>query len=95
MKYHQANNCLKFINLVGKVNMNTQKSELCLKNTMLNNHQIDVEKPYERLCDEYLTGLFDAEGCVGIRMDHLEQANFISKYRRKVIQLCCNTLRII
>ena len=60
MKKHQAETCLKFLPLIGKVNMTSEKKILCSRVKLLNSHDIDVVKPYEDLNDDYLAGLFDA-----------------------------------
>jgi hypothetical protein len=64
LKYEQLLEAKKFINLINIKNKTVEKEqiynklkELKIKSTI---------KPYERLCNEYIAGLFDSEGSIGI-----------------------------
>lgn len=66
LKYHQAINCRSFLNLIGKLHMNDEKTELYNKNMSLNHGTLILDKPFNKINDDYIAGLFDSEGCLGI-----------------------------
>lgn len=67
IKYNQVKLALEYIDLVDKPGMNEIRAEYSKQIRELNEHKYyEVEKPYERVCDSYIAGIFDAEGCVGV-----------------------------
>ena len=67
IKYNQVKLAMEFIQYIDVEGTSELKNKLCEKNCELNKHNHDLEKPYERLCDEYIAGLFDAEGCIAVK----------------------------
>lgn len=66
LKYHQVLNCIEFYSLIDKVNKIKEKEEHYLKNRQLNKLELVLDKPLYRINDNYIAGIFDAEGCIGI-----------------------------
>lgn len=67
IKYNQVKLALEYIDLIDKPGMNEIRAEYSKQIRELNEHKYyEVEKPYERVCDSYIAGIFDAEGCVGV-----------------------------
>ena len=66
LKYHQLLNCIDFITSISTINNNEIKELHYIKNRQLNNFEIVLDKPLDRLNDNYIAGIFDAEGCIGI-----------------------------
>lgn len=80
IKYNQVKLALEYIDLVDKPGMNEIRAEYSKQIRELNEHKYyEVEKPYERVCDAYIAGIFDAEGYVGVslknkRLDRIQIA---------------------
>lgn len=64
IKSEQANLALEFIPLINQPGTKQQKQEMCQKMKALNKDKTAYRKPYGRLCNAYIAGLYDAEGCV-------------------------------
>lgn len=64
LKAAQAENCLRFLDLLKKPNCVETKSEYHIYNQQLNRLSMSVSKPLDRLNMDYIAGIFDAEGCV-------------------------------
>lgn len=64
LKYEQLIEANKFFELINTRNRNEEKEQIYLKLKELKNS--NNNKPYERLSLFYITGLFDAEGSIGI-----------------------------
>jgi hypothetical protein len=67
IKYNQTKLAMKFIQYIDVDGTSDLKKKLCDKNCELNKHNHDLEKPYKRVCDSYIAGLFDAEGCIAVK----------------------------
>jgi hypothetical protein len=64
LKYEQLIEAKKFLEYINIPNTHIQKEETYNKLKELKKNS--TIKPYERLCKEYISGLFDAEGSIGI-----------------------------
>lgn len=67
IKYNQVKLALEYISLIDKPGKVDQREMYCRMIRKLNEHEYyEVEKPYERVCDAYIAGIFDAEGYIGV-----------------------------
>lgn len=64
IKINQTNNALNFHDYIDKTNKIDEKEEIYQYNKDLNAQIINPTKDYNRINDQYIIGLFDAEGCI-------------------------------
>lgn len=64
LKYEQLLEAKKFFKLINVKDKRQEKEEIYLKLKQLK--KSSQLKPYDRVCKEYIAGLFDAEGSVGL-----------------------------
>ena len=64
LKYEQLLQAKQFIKLINVKNKTKEKQDIYMKLKILK--QESKNKPYERLSTQYVAGLFDAEGSIGI-----------------------------
>lgn len=64
LKYNQLLEAKKFIELINVKSKNEEKEQIY--NNLKKLKKENNTKPYERLCIEYISGLFDAEGSIGV-----------------------------
>jgi len=69
LKYEQLLEAKKFFELINVKNKNNEKEQIYLKLKQLKKNS--VLKPYDRLSKEYIAGLFDAEGSIGVYSNSL------------------------
>lgn len=69
IKYNQVKLALEYIDLVNKNGMNDIREKYSREIRDLNKHKYyEVDKPYEKINDAYIAGLFDAEGCICVSL---------------------------
>ena len=83
IKAEQAAVALEYIPLVKAQSREADKERLYQKMKALNKDKSSYEKPYGRLNDAYIAGIFDAEGNV-----YLNQTGPKLKYYVKITQKC-------
>ena len=76
LKYEQLLEAKKYIPLIGVNGKNFEKDNTY--NTLKLLKKESKNKPYDRLCLEYISGLFDAEGCILLNTIKLTQKSDIN-----------------
>ena len=83
IKAEQADLALEYVPLVKAQNREADKERLFQKMKALNKDKSSYEKPYDRMNDAYIAGIFDAEGNV-----YLNRVGPKLKYYVKITQKC-------
>lgn len=84
IKSNQATLALSFINYINQPGTYEIKNEICEKMKQMNADKSTYDKPYNRICDAYIAGLFDAEGNIYFK----EENGKVKKYYVKITQKC-------
>lgn len=83
VKAEQAKLALQFVPLIKRHNCTTQKDDICVQMAALNKDKSTYVKPYDRLCNAYISGLYDAEGCVSYQQVKGTKMKFYIKITQK------------
>jgi hypothetical protein len=83
IKCKQAELGLKYLSIQGQQHMYTEREQIYLQMKALNAHK-EYIKPYERVNNAYISGLFDAEGNVYSAINNKNK----KKYYVKITQKC-------
>ena len=77
MKWDQIQIAKQFINLNNFQGLESRKIELREKMRRLNkSYKKTHNKPYQKMCWEYIAGIFDAEGCIYAKMKQRKNKTF-------------------